>query len=51
MSLADFWFLLYNGDEGFQEVAVGKDDYIIINDILFELFFKNYNNETGETTQ
>lgn len=47
-SLVNSWFLLYNGDEGFQEVAIGDNGHhAIINKILFDLFFKNYRDETS----
>ncbi|MEZ4933916.1 MAG: hypothetical protein R2788_17560 [Saprospiraceae bacterium] len=41
-SLADNWILIYNGDEGFQQVAVGDmEEYRIENTFLFQLFLKN----------
>lgn len=37
--LSDNWILLYNGEEGFQQVAIGnKEEYSIENVILFNLF-------------
>lgn len=42
--LANDWKLYYNGEEGFQSVAVGKDNnYSIENPILFNLFHANNN--------
>ena len=43
-SLANDWKLFYNGEEGFQQVAIGKDEnYSIENQILFNLFHFNIN--------
>ena len=40
--LVDEWILLYNGEEGFQNVALGYGDkYRIENESLFGIFFKN----------
>ncbi|MFT4667971.1 MAG: putative ABC-type ATPase [Polaribacter sp.] len=37
--LSDKWLMLYNGEDGFQQVALGLDGrYSIINEILFEKF-------------
>jgi predicted ABC-type ATPase len=39
--LADNWILLYNGEEGFQQVAIGnEDEYSIENQILFNTFLE-----------
>ena len=40
-SIADNWTLLYNGEEGFQQVAMGNSiDYRIENLILFNKFLE-----------
>ena len=40
--LAENWNLIYNGDEGFQQVALGDlEEYRIENSFLFQLFLKN----------
>ena len=37
--LADNWHLFYNGEEGFQQVAIGKnEEYSIENPVLFNQF-------------
>jgi len=37
--LADEWILFYNGEEGFQRVAVGEDNnFNVVNKVLFSLF-------------
>jgi len=39
INIADSWILLYNGEEGFQQVAIGnQDEYSIENPILFNQF-------------
>jgi len=43
-NLANNWKLYYNGGEGFQPVAVGKNEnYSVENQILFNLFHFNIN--------
>ncbi len=40
--LSDDWVLYYNGNEGFQKIAIGeKENYIIENQNLFNLFQQN----------
>lgn len=40
--LVDKWYLFYNGDEGFQQVATGNDrSYSIENQLLLSLFKTN----------
>jgi len=40
-TLANDWVLFYNGEEGFQQVAIGQDNsYNIINKVLFSIFKK-----------
>jgi len=40
-SISNKWMLLYNGEEGFQQVAIGIDgEYNIENDLLFNKFLK-----------
>lgn len=37
--LASLWMLLYNGDENYQQVAIGSDDYFSVeNEELFKFF-------------
>ena len=39
--ISNDWLLLYNGDEGFQQVAIGnKDKYAVENEFLFDKFLK-----------
>ncbi len=39
MPIVDVWGLYYNGDKGFQRVAVGeRDEYLIENALLFNSF-------------
>ena len=39
--LADSWSLIYNGDKGFQQVAIGlKEEYSVENPELFDKFKK-----------
>jgi len=48
--LADSWSLIYNGDKGFQQVAIGEgqeQEYSIENPELFKKF-KNISNEGSE---
>lgn len=38
-SLSESWILLYNGDENYQQVAIGEgDEYSVENVVLFSLF-------------
>ncbi|NJN77045.1 MAG: hypothetical protein HC803_00900 [Saprospiraceae bacterium] len=40
--LANSWTLLYNGNEGFQQVAIGEENELSIeNKFLFDLFHQN----------
>ena len=40
VKISDEWILLYNGEQGFQEVGLGsKEEYIVINEMLFDRFF------------
>ncbi len=40
--MANEWTLMYNGSEGFQQVAIGsKNEFSIDNQILFDLFLSN----------
>lgn len=39
---SDNWLLIYNGEDGFQEVGIGnRYEFSILNEILFNLFEKN----------
>jgi len=39
ISIADDWILLYNGEKGFQQIAIGNhQDYSIDNPTLFNVF-------------
>ncbi len=41
---ADSWFIFFNSDSHFQEVAQGKkDEYIVHNDTFFELYLQDVN--------
>jgi len=43
-NLSDFWVLLYNGEENYQQVAVGlRDNFSIENAVLFN-YFKSIKN-------
>jgi predicted ABC-type ATPase len=40
--IADSWYLFYNSEDSFQEVAFGKEsDYVIINDNNFKVFISD----------
>ena len=44
--LSNSWILMYNGDEGFQQVALGENElYSVENEFLFDKFQKILNNE------
>lgn len=46
--ISNDWLLLYNGDEGFQQVAIGKNEsFAVENEFLFEKFSKLIGNEKG----
>lgn len=48
VKLSDEWLMLYNGEDGFQQVALGNSQtFTVINEILFEKF-KNENNEKSK---
>ena len=39
IGIVDSWLLLYNGEDGFQQVAIGnKEEYSVENPMLFNLF-------------
>jgi hypothetical protein len=43
--LANSWLLIYNSDEGFQEVALGIGaEYVTKNEKLFDRFIKDIDN-------
>ncbi len=47
--LADSWLLVYNSDEGFQEVALGtRDAFVTENEKLFDRFIKDIADESKE---
>ncbi len=47
--LADNWLLIYNADEGFQEVALGMGtEFVTENEKLFERFIKDINHGSQE---
>ena len=44
--IADNWVLIYNGENSFQQVAIGKSGkYSVENEILFSKFLNIGNNE------
>jgi len=46
--ISNDWLLLYNGDEGFQQVAIGnKEKYSVENEFLFDKFLKINIDEKG----
>ncbi len=47
--LADSWLLIYNSDEGFQEVALGVGaEFVTENEKLFDRFIKDIDNGSKE---